>query len=119
MFATRAVGAVRTYARLEPGEPFQFAAWAKAVRAGRTFVTTGLALFLKVDGHEPGNEIDVKGGRRLEVEVRAESVFPLPQIEIVKDGRVVASGPSPLREKIEAKDAGWLAARCAAHDRLS
>src|SRR5262249_22676015 len=36
-----ALGAVRTYARLAPGEAFSYAAWVEAVRAGRTFVTTG------------------------------------------------------------------------------
>ena len=112
MSATRAVGATRTYARLQPGEPFQFGAWAKAIRAGRTFVTTGPALFLKVDGHEPGDEIDIQGGRQFDVEAVAESVFPVHQIEIVQDGQIVSSGTSPLKTKIAADKPGWIAARC-------
>ena len=119
MFPTRAVGAVRTYARLEPGAPFDFDAWAKAVRAGRTFVTTGPLLFLSVDGVEPGGAIAVKGRSAVEVQATAESVYPLGEIEVVQDGRVVASGSTPLRTKIRIGAAGWIAARCAAPQRLS
>ncbi len=118
MFPTRAVGAVRTYARLDPGEPFSFAAWSRAVKAGRTFVTCGPLLFLHADGVEPGGEIDVRGGRDVEVRAETRSVYPAGEIEIVWNGAVVAHGPSPLREKIALRGAGWLAARCASRDRL-
>src|SRR5262249_54309130 len=43
-----ALGAVRTYARLAPGEAFGYGAWIEAVRVGRTFVTTGPLLTLEV-----------------------------------------------------------------------
>jgi len=36
-----ALGYARTYAHLAPGEPFSYANWIEAVRAGRTFVTNG------------------------------------------------------------------------------
>ena len=119
MFPTRAVGAVRTYARLDRGEPFSFEAWARALRAGRTFATAGPLLFLKVDGVEPGGVIEVKGRDQLEVHAMAESVYPLAEIEIVQNGRVVASGSNPLRAKVPVKGAGWIAARCSSQKRLS
>ena len=119
MFPTRAVGAVRTYARLDRGEPFSFDAWARALRAGRTFATAGPLLFLKVDGVEPGGVIEVKGRGQLEVQAMAESVYPLGEIEIVQNGRVVASGSNPLRAKVPVKGAGWIAARCSSPKRLS
>jgi len=119
MFPTRAVGATRTYARLEPGEPFSFQAWARAVRAGRTFVTTGPLLFLSVEGREPGAEVDVKQGGEVEVHASADSVFPLGDVEIVCNGRVVAGGAAPLRATVPVTGPGWIAARCAAQKRLS
>ena len=75
MFPTRAVGAVKCYARLDRGEPFSFEpgpspARGTRLRYGRTL------LFLKVDGVEPGGEIEVKGRGQLEVQAMAESVIP-------------------------------------------
>jgi hypothetical protein len=119
MFPTRAVGAVRTYARLEPGEPFSFPAWAKAVRAGRTFVSSGPLLFLTVEGREPGSVIELRSRARVEVQASAESVFPPGEIEIVHNGRVVASGESPVRAQVEVPGPGWIAARCSSKKRLS
>ena len=40
-----------------PTRPPTFEAWAAAVRAGRTFATSGPVLELAVDGHEPGDVI--------------------------------------------------------------
>jgi hypothetical protein len=118
MFPTRAVGAVRTYARLQPGEPFSFDAWARAVRQGRTFVSCGPLLFLRVDGVEPGGSIEVRGEREVEVLAEVQSHFPAGAIEIVHNGEVVAGGASPLREKFRISRPGWLAARCASRERL-
>jgi len=112
-------GAIRTYARLEKSEPFSFDAWARAIRAGRTFATCGPLLFLTVDGLEPGGELDIREPREVEVHVAAESLFPLGGIEIVRNGTVVASGASPLREHIRVDEPGWIAARCTSRDRLS
>ncbi|MFO0841266.1 MAG: hypothetical protein U0797_02560 [Gemmataceae bacterium] len=44
------LGAVRTYAQLLPGEELGPATWAKAVRAGRTFITNGPVLTLTASG---------------------------------------------------------------------
>jgi hypothetical protein len=68
---------------------------------------------------EPGGVIEVKGRGQLEVHAMAESVYPLGEIEIVQNGRVVASGSNPLRAKVPVKGAGWIAARCSSQKRLS
>lgn len=119
MFPTRAVGAVRTYARLQPGEPFRFDQWAQAVRSGRTFVTTGPLLYLAVDGKEPGEEIEIGSGAILECRADVESVYPAGDIELVLNGKVVARGMSPLRENVKVQEAGWIAARCNSARQLS
>ena len=43
------LGAIRTYARLKDGRELSFGAWADAVRAGRTFVSSGAFVELAVD----------------------------------------------------------------------
>ena len=63
MGAYMPVGANRTYAHLG-GEQFGFESWARAVRAGRTFMTTGPLLLLEADGRTPGDEIVLGAGRR-------------------------------------------------------
>ena len=115
------IGWMRTYALLEPGRPLTYANWAKAVRAGRTFSTSGPLIDMTVDGCAVGDTIRMgdRGGT-VEVEARAESVWPLGRIEIVQNGRAVAaesargSGAPKLRAKAKVRlsRSGWIAARC-------
>jgi hypothetical protein len=114
------LGWLRTYALTDPDRPFEYENWAAAVRAGRTFSTTGPLIDIKVDGHSVGETIELAaGGGTLEVQAHAESVWPLGRIEIVHNGRVVASESSADGErKLEAEvrlsveRSGWVAARC-------
>ncbi|HEX2514326.1 MAG TPA: CehA/McbA family metallohydrolase, partial [Chloroflexota bacterium] len=62
MSAQMPVGAIRTYARLSPGEPLTFDAWGAAVRAGRTFTTTGPLVELAVEGKGPGEALPLPAG---------------------------------------------------------
>jgi hypothetical protein len=120
MGAYMPVGANRTYAFLGDKE-FNFANWARAVRSGNTFMTTGPLLFLKVDGRVPGDEIKLgAGGGTLEVELEARSFVPFHRVEVVLNGRVVAAREEAngtrelaLREKVRVPGPGWMAARCA------
>ena len=119
MSANVAAGAIRTYAYLGQ-EQFNFANWAKAVRAGNTFMTTGPLLFFEADGRVPGMEILFPaGGGEVEIQARARSVTPVHRIEVVFNGRIVSeradsSGSRDLllRDKIRLKGPGWIAARC-------
>jgi len=119
MSAWTAVGHYRTYARLGD-EEFSFANWAEAVRSGNTFVTSGPLLQFKADGREPGGEIVFRaGGGTVEVRAETESIFPVHRLEIVFNGKVVASREKPsgarrmtLSEEIQVPGPGWLAARC-------
>ncbi|MCD6416502.1 MAG: CehA/McbA family metallohydrolase [Planctomycetes bacterium] len=119
MSAGMPVGGVRTYAQLEPDRPFNFENWGEAVRAGRTFSTSGPLMDLKVDGRPMGAEVRLTGGRgTVEVEASAECAWPISQLEVVMNGKVVAqvtegAGAKSLRlhEKVEVKGSCWLAAR--------
>lgn len=114
------VGAERTYAYLGQ-EEFNFANWAKAVRQGNTFMTSGPLLLFQADGQPPGAEITLgSGGGTIEVRAEAKSFVPFHLLEVVLNGRVVASREDrngsremSLKEKVQVTGPGWLAARCA------
>ena len=124
MSATVAVGSLRTYALLDPNRRFTYAAWAKAVRAGRTVSTTGPLLDLQVEGRGIGETIDMPaGGGTVEFNAEARCFAPLRRVEIVVNGRVVARatgapGATKLRLRGKAKitGSGWIAARCSGRD---
>ncbi|MFI5227318.1 MAG: CehA/McbA family metallohydrolase, partial [Candidatus Limnocylindrales bacterium] len=120
MSAEVPVGAIRTYARLQPDEPATFDAWAAAVRAGRTFASSGPVIELAVDGHEPGAIIGLRSsGGSLEVRATARAAqATIASLEIVMNGRVVAversSGPVAelrLAATLDVRSGAWIAAR--------
>jgi hypothetical protein len=119
MSASVPVGSNRTYAYLGR-EEFSFANWAKAVRSGRTFQTTGPLLSFEVDGRQPGGEIRLgAGGGTVEVKASAKCYVPIHLLEIVWNGQVVASREEragahdlSLADKVRVDGPGWFAARC-------
>jgi len=119
MWAGMPVGGVRTYADLQ-GDEFTFENWAKAVRAGRTFTTSGPVVGLAVEGKTLGEEIRLPaGGGTLGVEAWAESVSPFHALQVVVNGRVVASEASEagarrltLKANLRLEGSSWVAARC-------
>jgi hypothetical protein len=119
MSAGMPVGAVRTYAYLGK-EEFSFENWARAVRKGSTFMTTAPLLLFQADGRMPGDEIILgAGGGSIEIQAEAKSFAPFHELEVVFNGRVVASKEHragtremTLREKLRVPGAGWVAARC-------
>jgi hypothetical protein len=114
------IGSRRTYARLLPGDEFNYKNWIEAVRAGRTFVTNGPLLFLQANGQEPGKVIDLgEPSDKVRVQVNARSLVPFEHIELVANGSVVAcakASGSPAEARLEAElsfpQGGWVAARC-------
>jgi hypothetical protein len=115
------VGLYRTYAYIPPDEPFTYDNWCKAMRGGNTFLSGGPLLRFTVDGQPIGStlKLGIDGGT-VEVEASAASIFPIHTLEIVQNGRVVAStedgkgtGALHLRAKVRVDGAGWLCARCA------
>ena len=119
MSAEVPIGAVRTYGHLLTDEALTFDAWAAAVRAGRTFVTSGPILELAVDGHEPGDVIRLGSAGRLDVTARARAAQPvIAELELIVNGRVVAatgaaagSTELSLHETVEIAAGSWIAAR--------
>ena len=114
------IGALRTYARVNPNRSFTYESWAAAVRAGRTVATSGPLLSLRVDGKEIGDVIRMSSnGGSVEVQAVAESAWPLSTVEVVNNGKVVAchragQGATKLavRAGVQVQGSGWIAARC-------
>jgi hypothetical protein len=118
MSATVPLGQIRTWARLED-DALTFETWAPAVRAGRTFVTSGPILELSVDGLGPGDTLQVGAEAHLQVELTARaSQAIVSDIELVMDGVVVASESADpparelvLRHGLRVAGRGWIAGR--------
>jgi hypothetical protein len=113
------VGLYRTYAYIPPEEPFTYDNWTRAVRAGRSFLSGGPMLTFSVNGAQLGDTIPLSTGGTLDFEATADSIFPIHTLQIVQQGRVVAStedmaGVRRLSLKGQLKIDGhtWLAARC-------
>jgi hypothetical protein len=114
------VGAVRTYARVAPDDGPSPDAWAAAVRAGRTFATSGPLISLQVEGAEPGDVVIMPaGGGRLEVRATVRAAQPVVNaLEVIVNGRVAAAAEDPagateltLAEPVVLDGSAWIAAR--------
>ncbi len=115
------LGALRTYARLRPGEDFTYKNWIEAVRAGRTFVTSGPLLLFTVNDQDPGAVIEMSAATcSVRARVEAPSLQSLDSREILANGAVVASVKpvhSPIFEvEVPMPQGGWLTARCRGQD---
>ena len=112
------VGLYRTYAELGD-EDFTHDAWCRAVRRGRTFLSGGPLITFDVDGWGIGETARIPGPGSVTVSATVESIFPVSTLEIVQNGRVVASTAEndgarrfELTTDIRVDRDCWLAARC-------
>lgn len=69
--------------------PLTLSNWTAAMRAGKSFVTTGPVLLFDVAGLEPGSISRVNGPTRLACRVRLMSLTKPERIEVVRGGDVV------------------------------
>jgi hypothetical protein len=116
MAATTAVGAVRTYARVQPSVPFTYEAWMESVRRRETFVTYGPLLEFSIDGHTMGSRIDMSAnGGSVDVSWQVASVtLPISRVELVVNGEIRESMTVPPWKKsghwsVKVDKSSWLA----------
>jgi hypothetical protein len=116
----QAVGTVRTFARLNPGEVLTYKNWIEAVRAGRTYVSNGPLVSLVVEGQDPGAVIDLPSGKQT-VQIRAEarSWYSLKNLCLLLNGdsaAVARAAGSPstavLEMEMPVTTSGWIRAVC-------
>jgi hypothetical protein len=117
MSADTAVGAMRTYAKLDG--PFTYQAWKDAVAAGRTVVTSSALVDMRVEGHDIGDTLRLAGGATLNIAWDIASVtIPVTAVELVMNGETaeVARFGGLLGEKsgfftVDVKESAWFALR--------
>src|SRR5262249_55314536 len=107
-------------------EGFSYERWLKGLAAGRSFVTTGPMLFIRINDQPPGHTFkqDANKPREYHLTGKAVSSQPLKTIEIIVNGEVVRrvkvanrSGDklaweTPLDEKLTIDGSSWVAVRC-------
>ena len=112
MSNAESLGSWRTYAKFDG--PLEYRSWIDAIRAGRTFVTRGPLLMLRVGDQDPGATV---AARIAEVTVRAPGFTG--RLEVVAGDHVIASGGGPRREVTLPLMRGWLIARAIGLDGIA
>jgi hypothetical protein len=118
------LGFGRVYVHLE--DRFSYDGWVRGLDAGRSFVTTGPMLFVRVNERDPGHTFDGTRdkSRPFRVTGSAWSGPPLKTIEIVVNGEVArvvkplnrktdrGAHESPIDERVPIEGSSWIAVRC-------
>lgn len=106
----------RVYVHLD-GQ-FSDGAWLSGLKAGRSFITNGPAMFLEANGSQPGERLQVHPGQELEIQARWMWYKEIEALEIIHNGRVVCREPisedmtaGACFQKIKVDCDGWIAAR--------
>jgi len=115
----RVLGCARTYVKVDG--PFTYSAWLDGIRAGRTFVSSGPLLLLRINGEDIGSQLDVKPGDNLRLELEAYSRYPLGNVQIISNGEVVKSLITQdkhvsIQLEMKADISRWFVARCSPND---
>jgi hypothetical protein len=103
----------RVFVQVEDG--FNYDTWIAGLRAGRTFVSNGPLLELRVNNRGPGALIETNGP--LEISASVISRLPFERLEIIYNGEIIAEElSSKQREakfdgRISVDRGGWIAAR--------
>ncbi len=111
------LGYNRVYARVD-GE-FSYDRWWEALRAGRSFVTNGPLLRVRVNDQWPGHVFTGAEGKAIELEVKASLTArdPIKSLEIIKNGWVERTVPfeewkkTGTLGKVRFQESGWLLVR--------
>ena len=116
--ACRKLGDCKTYVQL--GDDRSFPAWLQGAVEGRSFVTTGPILLLKVDGHRPGDTISCDAPTTVTARMRANSlVAPITHVQLIVNGGVAHELAVPpttgdwidLELPVDVTESSWIAAR--------
>jgi len=103
---------------VQTGGDFSYASWIEGMKSGRTFITSGPAVDLTVDGEPIGATLERSGGGEMQAEVTFRSHYPVGAAEIVVNGAVAhrQSWPEGRRDGavrcgVNLQGEGWIAAR--------
>ena len=106
-------GLVRVYAKA--GRTLDHRRWLDAIRTGHTFVTNAPLLSFTLDNREPGDELRLPfGSHRARARVTLKSNVPVDHLEIVGNGKVVATFSGRVTDTtitVPIDRSGWFLAR--------
>jgi TolB protein len=108
-------GGGRVY--VQSGARYDYAAWLKAYREGRSFASNGPVISLKVNGRTPGDEIKLDSPGEVTVEAAVETQVPLDKVELLVNGKPAYSVPNAVKDQITFKQripvtgSSWIALR--------
>jgi hypothetical protein len=111
------MGSARTYVRTQG--PLSYDSWIEGIRKGRTFVSTYPLMEFSVNGAGAGETLKLDAGvQTVQVNARAVSIEEYDVLEIVHNGRVVASAQpagakhaASISKTLPLDGPGWIAAR--------
>jgi len=93
--ATLPLGGERVYVKVDG--KFTMDSWLDGLKAGRSFVTNGPVLALRVNGQGIGETVELEAPGKVRIEAEVQSAFPLSTLELIVDGNVVRSEPCPAK----------------------
>jgi hypothetical protein len=109
-------GAQRVYVRV--GGALTHERWIENYKAGRSFATNGPMIRFTVDGKGPGEDLAFPGAATVTAVAAVSSFVPFDVVELVANGRVVASAQpegdrrtARLRVSHKLAESAWLAVR--------
>ena len=115
-YRTMAVGTTRVY--VKPEGPLTMNSYLAALRAGRSFVSTGPLLQFTAQGVSPGGVIDARGGSEIGWELTAASPVAFETVEVLVNGTIAwsekgltAPGKQTWTGRVKVPSGGWIAAR--------
>ncbi len=109
------LGSNRVYVR--SGAKLDYDKWTADFRAGRSFVTSGPLVLLKVNGREPGDEIKLAPGKHpVKISVEVASINDIETIDIMHNGKAVfehkgSGNRETVTREIEVSKSGWISAQ--------
>ncbi len=118
--STDPLGGDRVYVKIDGR--LTMASWLDGLKNGRTFVTNGPMIDLRVNDREVGETVVLDQAGRLDVEVTVETHVPVTKIDLIVNGQVVTSletQPRPIessktlrhRIRIPVDRSSWIAVR--------
>ena len=90
-------GGGRVY--VQTGPKFDYAAWLKGFREGRSFASNGPVIDLKVNEKAPGDEIQLDAPAEVTVQATVRTQTPLDSVEFIVNGRPRIPSPPRARRR--------------------
>ncbi len=115
-FGHPAPGGNRVYVQLDG--PLRYPDWIQGLRAGRSFMTNGPVVSLRVNGSGIGSHLQLASPASVSIQAEVRSHYPVDRLLIVLNGQTVFTQTAgadrqriELDTTLELDRSGWLAAR--------